>query len=148
MAFSHSGRRIALGGADKVEEFEVNNSALLHSIVLDQRSIPSAALSYSPDDSMIVTSRNDELHPLRVTDRKELASKADIPVAWDPKGRFIAFAAKDNEVHLWNPFAQRKDEDEIVLQVRNLVRGIGVSEAGTQLAIANGNFVTVFKFGQ
>lgn len=155
MAFSDDGKHLGVGIGHQVLDIDSTTGVTLHTIAMI-----SGPISYSPDGTMIAVAtayvepgkafQQGAVRLIRLADGKEIATQPNEmtapSVAWDPKGRFVAFVSENGNVHLWNPFAAQMDEK--VVRLRVPVRGIEMTSDGRRFAVSNGDYVSIFEIGK
>jgi WD40 repeat protein len=163
LTFSGDGNRLAVAGTNSLVVVDVSTGKLVREI----SGLP-VAFALSPDGSMVAvegaetgpnSTKPAGMRVVRLADSVEVALHAPpfvgpdcdnvpedcgliSPIIWEPRGRFLVFPDGYNTVRVWNPFA--KASVDVTVETRWLFGGIAVSPDGTQLAIGNGDFVSVF----
>lgn len=125
-------------------------------------------IALSPDNSMAAVAEGQTSPPyfaakairiFRLSDGSQIASRAafshgpdcsenrddcglNTPIMWDPSGRFLIFPDGYHTIRIWNPFAA-KGEDATI-ETRYFEHGMALSQDGSQLAIGNGDYISVF----
>lgn len=156
MAFSRDDGLIAVAGGNLLRVIDVRTVTVLHK----WQAWP-GAVAFSPDgaylaiaDQQIFASSgppSDVLRVLRLSDGIQVATRqvgtggSQVQLLWDPRGRFIAWAAGDL-VRLW-PALASSSADVTTIDLRSMNKGLVLSPDGTRLAVANGSHISVFRIG-
>jgi WD40 repeat protein len=67
------------------------------------------------------------------------------PILWAPTGHFLVFPDGYHTMRIWKPFTG--NGEDATIQTHYFNGGIALSPDGGQLAIGNGDFVSVFHMG-
>jgi WD40 repeat protein len=165
LVFSADGSRLTFASSDKFFVIDARPGQMVSTLPIKV----AAFIALSPDNSMaaveeIGTDPGDyvpkAIRIFRLSDAAQVASHGSLshgpncaeniedcglasPILWDPTGRFLVFPDGYHTIRIWNPFAG-KGEDATI-QTRYFEHGIALSPDGSRLAIANGDFVSVFQ---
>ena len=167
LVFSADGIRLTFASSDKFFVIDARTGQMVSTLPIKV----AAFIALSPDNSMaaveeIGTDPGDyvpkAIRIFRLSDAAQVASHGSLshgpncaeniedcglasPILWDPTGRFLVFPDGYHTIRIWNPFGG-KGEDATI-QTRYFEHGIALSPDGSQLAISNGDFVSVFQIG-
>jgi len=120
---------------------------------------PGLRSTLSPDGTILAATASaflqgqkpDPIQLFRVSDGKLFGSYSRVAsnvyeLAWDPKGRVVAFLGDSSNLHLWNPFAAAVSEKTITF--RPNVTDITFAPDGRRLAIANDYYIDILRIGE
>jgi WD40 repeat protein len=160
MGLSNDGTRLAYNAEDAVMVVDVASGSVLGRFPM--RSADTFA--FSPDGSMLAVAERGSaeghaskrwiavaLHVFRLSDGVEVARREQPrdgsvrSIAWDPRGRFLAFLDGET-VHLWKPPAREATDVTIRLK-SEIVGGMAISPDGKHLAVGDGYAIDVFRIG-
>jgi WD40 repeat protein len=109
------------------------------------------SVSRSPNGNVSIVSLKDAVRVFRIKDAARIASYNSLtnPVrtlVWSPDGNFIAIVDGNWHLHFWDP--ARPGLGQTPISLRPDATSLSFSPNGTRLAVANGNYISVFAIVQ
>jgi len=166
LVFSADGSRLTFASSDKFFVIDARTGQTVSTLPVRA----AAFIALSPDNSMAAVEETGTdpgdyvpkaIRIFRLPDGAQIASHAlfshgpncaentddcglGSPILWAPSGQFLVFPDGYHTIQIWNPFA---GTGNAAIQTRYFEHGIALSPDGGRLAIANGDFVSLFHIG-